>query len=274
MDLKDNTVQKQLAILVCFTALTIPASSFADDTQIAEQLLESAIACPVPPATIHEMDTPLTVLTRSTFKGNGTSFRVTKNSRTLFYDDAILRFAGDPDARRNGRGQPRETSGQTIDQANYGDLQPPEIAEDPEGRYLTMYCRSKQQCVQSETSRDFGAPDERESQVTLDHVYFRFCDEATLQNAKAAFDALIATAKPVASQLATRTVKTTISGGYINLRAGPGLDQDVIIQIPSGETIAVDEARCKPGSDGRTTFPFCPTTWNGKSGWTSSSGFN
>jgi hypothetical protein len=267
-------VQKLLTTIVCFATLAVPATSFADDTQIAEQLLESAVACPVPPATIYEMDTPLTHLTRSTFKGNGISFRVTKNSRTLFSNDAVLRFAGDPAARRDGRGKPRETNGQSTEQANYGDLQPPEIKEDPEGRYLTLYCRSQQECVHSEGSRDFGPPDERQSQLTLDHVFFRFCDEATLQNAKAAFDVLIATAKPVAKQLATRTVKETVSGGYINLRAGPGLDQDVIVQIPAGETIAVDETSCKPGSDGRTTFPFCPTTWNGKSGWASSSGFN
>ncbi|MGY3447157.1 SH3 domain-containing protein [Bradyrhizobium sp. USDA 4473] len=259
---------------VCPDFIRYPATSFADDTQIAEQLLESAIACPVPPVTVHEMDTPLTVLTRSTFKGNGISFRAIKNSRTLFNNDAVLRFAGDPAARRDARGKPRETNSQTIDQANYGDLLPPETKEDPEGRYLTMDCRSKQECVHSEVSRDFGAPDDRHSELTLDHVYFRFCDEATLQNAKAAFDALIATAEPIMKQLATRTVKPTVAGGFINLREGPGLDRDVIIQIPAGETIAVDEEGCKPGSDGRTTYPFCPITWNGRHGWASSSGFN
>lgn len=272
-------MRKLTATILGFLALCIlPVTSFADDqVSVAEQLLESAFACPVAPVTFYEMDSPLTLLPRATFSRNGAGFHVTTDTRILFNDDSVLSFAGDPTAGRVGEGKPRETHSRRIDNANYSDLKQPEVREDNEGRYLAIACRSEQKCIRSEGSRDYGSQEDRRSVRMSDYAIFRFCDESALQNAKAAFDVLIAmpaAARPTQPQLAIRKVRSTVVGGYINLREGPGLDWTVIAQIPTGETISVDEAGCKPGSDGKTTFPFCPVAWNGRNGWASSSGFN
>ena len=267
-------MRKLRAAILSFSALFIlPVTSFADDqVQLAEQLLESAFACPVPPVTFHEMDTPLTSLPRSSFLRNGAGFRVTTDTRVLFKDDSVLSFAGDPTAGRVGQGKPRETHHRKTDDANYSDIEQPEAGEDNEGRYLVIACRLKQKCIRSESSQDYGSEEDRHGVETSDHAIFRFCDETTLQNAKAAFETLIARSVPVRSST-TRRVKSTASGGYINLRDGPGLDRDVLTQIPAGESIVVDESKCMPGSDGRTRFPFCPVTWRDQKGWASASGF-
>jgi hypothetical protein len=264
-------MRKLTAIILSFSALGIlPVASFAEDqVQVAEQLLESAFACPVPPATFYEMDTPLTSIPRATFSRNSTGFRVTVDERLLFKNDAILRFAGDETAARNGK--PREAHRQTTVSANYADLAGTEIVKENVGRLLRIKCGSESKCIHIQGTADYGS--ERGYQNSEDGTSFQFCDDATLQNAKAAFDSLIATAAPTQPLGATRTVKSAVSGGYINLREGPGLDRAVLIQIPAGESIVVDESRCRPGSDGKTKLPFCPVTWKGQKGWASASGF-
>jgi hypothetical protein len=245
--------------------------TFADDQviQIAEQLLESVFACPTPMETFNEADQPVQSIGRMSFSGGRTDFVLTERSRML--SDVGAMFDGPSTG-------PSETHMTIVTNANYADLASVEIDDDhPQGWHggpaLRVHCRSKQKCFYTQKFRDTGPQRMRHEDYRGDEAYFSFCDATTRDNAKAAFDALIATASPPPPQLTTRTVKPA-AGGYINLREGPGLDRNVIVQIPAGDTIAVDEAGCKPGSDGRTTFPFCPVTWKGWDGWASSSGFN
>ncbi|MGY3582393.1 hypothetical protein ACVIGB_000683 [Bradyrhizobium sp. USDA 4341] len=263
-------------LFVAILAFSAPGSATAladDQTQVAEQLLASAFACPAPPTSYWEAGQEVKDIERSSFSGSTTGFVVTSHVRGLF--DAQFMY----EDRQEVPG-PRESHQSSTTTANFADLSSSEIVADGTlpyrrtGKYLRLHCKSDRKCIRGRISRDIGPQDMRESSYVSDASLFLFCDDASRENAKAAFDALIATAKPVTPQLTSRTVKSAASGGYINLRQGPGLDRDVIVQIPAGETIAVDEAGCKPGSDGKTTYPFCPVTWNGKNGWASSSGFN
>jgi len=267
------------AIILSFSALCIlPEASFAEDqVQVAEQLLESAFACPVPPVSFYEMDSPVTSMPRASISWNSTGFSVVVDEKILFKDDRVLAEAGDKSATPlgNERGEPVERHSQAIVTANYGNLAGTEIKKENEGTPLVINCRSRSQCIRIRSNRDYGADDQRSYSHTQDEYSFRFCDAEALQNAKAAFDALIASAPPTPAQPlgVTRTVRSVVSGGYINLREGPGLDRDVVVQIPAGESIVVDESMCRPGSDGKTKFPFCPVTWKGQKGWASASGF-
>jgi hypothetical protein len=70
-----------------------------------------------------------------------------------------------------------------------------------------------------------------------------------------------------------RRIKNTSSGGFANLRAGPGQNYDVLMQIPGGERVAVAEWECVLSKDRISTYPFCPVVWNGWKGYVSASGF-
>jgi hypothetical protein len=66
-------------------------------------------------------------------------------------------------------------------------------------------------------------------------------------------------------------IKLDVSGGYVNLRAGPGQNQRVIDRIPAGETVFVTPEKCQSPTDGVSRFPFCPVSWKGRNGWVSGS---
>jgi Bacterial SH3 domain len=270
------SVRKLAAAILSFSTFGIlPAISFADDqVRAAEQLLESAFACPVPPVSVNEMDSPITSMPRASFSGNSSGFRVVVDKRILFKDDRVLTEAGDRSATPigNEKGKPVERHSQAVVRANYGDLAGTEVTKQNKGALLVIKCRSGNECLRIQSSSDYGADDQRNSSHTQNEDAFQFCDEETLQNAKAAFDTLIASAPPTPPQQGTsRRVKSSLS--YMNLRTSPGLDSIILTQIPAGESIAVDESRCVPGNDGKTRFPFCPVTWNGREGWASASGF-
>jgi Bacterial SH3 domain len=244
-----------------------------DQVQVAGQLLESAFACPVPPVSYYEMDSPITSMPRASLSWNSTGFRAVEDERILFKDDRVLAEAGDKSATPvgNEKGKPVERHRHAIVSADYRDLAGTEMRIENEGALLVIKCRSGNQCIHVQGSSDYGA--ERNHDFVQNDYPFKFCDKGTLQNAKAAFDALISSAPPAPpQQTTTRHVKSSV-GGYINLRTSPGLNSIILTQIPAGESINVDEAGCVQGNDGRTKFPFCPVTWNGQKGWASASGF-
>lgn len=264
-------MRKLTTIILGFSALGIlPAASFAEDqAQVAEKLLEAAFACPAPPSTQNEADQPVTAISRSTFSGNGVGFRVTSDVRIL----------ADIGGAYNGQSTgPDEMHRHSVYSADYRDLARAEIVKSYEGgrrfEQLHIECRSGRECFHQQSSQDAGPPIMRQSNDSATEGHFEFCDEETIQNAKAAFDVLIASAPPAPPHLGiARRVKSSVSGGYINLRTSPGLNSIILAQIPAGESISVDESSCRPGNDGKTRFPFCPVKWHGQKGWASASGF-
>jgi hypothetical protein len=76
-----------------------------------------------------------------------------------------------------------------------------------------------------------------------------------------------------AAQSSTRKIKGAVSGGYVNLRDGPGQDRQVVFQIPAGQSVQVSGMECVLSNDGVSTFPYCPVVWNDMRGWVSASGF-
>lgn len=246
------------------------APSFAeDDVAMAEKLLQGAFACPAPPSTEYECDTPITSTSRSSFSGDRTAFRVATDIRLISSN-----FCDVPPDEAG-----RELHRHIIMSGNYRDISRSEIEsyQVPMGDHmrvqkkLTLYCRSGRNCIEDQMQQDFG--EDRTEDKQYDKDSFEFCDEEELQNAKVAFDTLIAAAPKAQSQETMRRVKSSVSGGYINLREGPGLDQRVVVEIPAGESILVDESDCRPGSDDRTKYPFCRVIWKGHMGWASASGY-
>lgn len=256
-----------LSIIALVCAVT---PSFAeDDAAMAEKLLQGAFACPAPPSTEYMCDAPITSISRSSFSGDRIAFRVATDIKIISgnFCDVPPDEAG------------RELHRHIISSGNYGDIIRSEIEsyQVPMGDHirvqkkLTLYCRSGRNCMRDQTQQNYG--EDRTEDKQYDKDSFEFCNEEELQNAKAAFDVLIAAAPKTQPQETTRRVKSLVSGGYINLREGPGLDQSVVAEIPAGESIIVDESDCRPGSDGRTRYPFCRVTWKGHVGWASASGF-
>jgi hypothetical protein len=70
----------------------------------------------------------------------------------------------------------------------------------------------------------------------------------------------------------TKSVKRSVSLGYLNLRAGPGLEDKIVAHIPAGTTGLVMKGTCVAPADGASTYPFCLVEWNGLRGWVSSNG--
>jgi hypothetical protein len=68
-------MRKLAAVALSFSTVGIfQASSFADDqVQLAEQLLESAFACPTPAESFNEADQPIKGITRARFSGGMTA---------------------------------------------------------------------------------------------------------------------------------------------------------------------------------------------------------
>lgn len=256
-----------LSIIALVCAVT---PSFAeDDVAMAEKLLQGAFACPAPPSIEYMCDAPITSISRSSFSGDRTAFQVATDIKIISGN-----FCDIPPDERG-----RELHRHVIGSGNYGDIARSAIEsyQVPMGdhtrvqKMLTLYCRPGRKCIRDQVQQDYG--EDRTEDRQNDKDSFEFCNEEELQNAKAAFDALVAAAPKTQPQEATRRVKSLGSGGYINLREGPGLDQSVVAKIPAGESIIVDESDCRPGSDGRTKYPFCRVTWKGYVGWVSASGF-
>lgn len=257
------------ALSIIALACAVTPSFSEDNVAMAEKLLQGAFACPAPPSIEYECDTPVTSISRSSFSGDRTAFRVATEIKIISSN-----FCDVPPDEAG-----RELHRHIIMSGNYGDISRSAIEsyQVPMGDHmrvqkkLTLYCRSGQNCIGNQMQEDFG--EDRTEDKQYDKDSFEFCNEEELQNAKVAFDTLIAAAPKTQPQETTRRVKSLVSGGYINLREGPGLDQRVVVEIPAGESIVVDESDCKPGSDGRTKYPFCRVTWEGHVGWASASGY-
>lgn len=81
-------------------------------------------------------------------------------------------------------------------------------------------------------------------------------------------------AAPAGEAFDTVRIKSSVSGGYMNVRSGPGLGHGVVGTIPAGATgVRVDRSSCRAGDDGRTSKPWCRVEWSGIGGWLSSGGF-
>ena len=70
-----------------------------------------------------------------------------------------------------------------------------------------------------------------------------------------------------------RRTKKLPTGGFINLRTGPGQNFEILQQIRGGESITIAGWACVLPRDNISTYPFCPAAWNGLEGFVSASGF-
>ena len=77
--------------------------------------------------------------------------------------------------------------------------------------------------------------------------------------------------QPSTSASYTRSIKSDVSGGYLNMRTGPGTNYSVITTIPAGST-GVSLGECRDPEDGKSKLQFCRAGWNGYNGWVSISG--
>lgn len=66
-------------------------------------------------------------------------------------------------------------------------------------------------------------------------------------------------------------VKSEVSDGKLNLRDGPGMRHDIIVEMPVGALLR-QIGDCTGSDDGVTRDPWCNVDWNGTKGWASSSG--
>jgi hypothetical protein len=66
-------------------------------------------------------------------------------------------------------------------------------------------------------------------------------------------------------------VSSSVSGGVLNLRDGPGIRHSLISAIPVGSLLSPAGA-CIKGDDGITRYKWCYVKWNGTTGWVSASG--
>lgn len=165
--------------LAALSILSAPALA-EDQVKVAEQLLETAFACPVlSSGTTYGVKQ--TTRTNTTFSGTGAGFTVSEDSRILFSDGFDFGWDHSPmEAHRRG----------TVG-AKYRDLLRAEIQKETEGTFLTVFCRDGKTCVDVQVKRDFGPMEDRNDSEPEPQMSFQFCDDATLQNAKAAFDVLI-----------------------------------------------------------------------------------
>lgn len=66
-------------------------------------------------------------------------------------------------------------------------------------------------------------------------------------------------------------IKGDVSGGYMNIRSGPGTMHGVLFTIPAGARgVRVDG--CRPADPGGGKFDWCRIVWQGQSGWVSGNG--
>ena len=74
-----------------------------------------------------------------------------------------------------------------------------------------------------------------------------------------------------ASPQALWRIKRDASGGYMNVRSGPGTMHGVLFTVPAGAT-GVQVDGCRPADSGGGKFDWCRIVWQGRSGWVSSTG--
>lgn len=77
-------------------------------------------------------------------------------------------------------------------------------------------------------------------------------------------------AAPVPASAGWR-VKPDVSGGFANVRTGPGTTHSVAFSLPAGAT-GLQVERCQPPDAGGGRFDWCLIVWQGRSGWVSSTG--
>jgi len=63
-------------------------------------------------------------------------------------------------------------------------------------------------------------------------------------------------------------VPAEVSGGYANVRSGPGTMHGVLFTIPAGAA-GLQLERCRPPDPGGGRFDWCLVVWQGRSGWLS-----
>lgn len=66
-------------------------------------------------------------------------------------------------------------------------------------------------------------------------------------------------------------IKGNVSGGYMNVRSGPGTMHGVLFTVPAGAR-GVQVDGCQPADPGGGTYDWCRIVWQGQSGWVSSNG--
>jgi len=69
------------------------------------------------------------------------------------------------------------------------------------------------------------------------------------------------------------TVRQDLPDGYLNLRSGPGVNHDVLAQVPAGATLEIGQC-VLPDDNGQTTSGWCEARWNGTAGFVSDSGLS
>lgn len=78
---------------------------------------------------------------------------------------------------------------------------------------------------------------------------------------------------PAPPVLTAFRVKSTVSQGIHNMRAGPGTGHALVASIPAGAGgVRVDLASCREADDGRSSNDWCRASWQGRSGWISMGG--
>ena len=65
------------------------------------------------------------------------------------------------------------------------------------------------------------------------------------------------------------SVRQDVSGGKLNLRAGPGIGHRLVAGIPAGSG-GVHLGNCQSPDDSTSKSPWCQAAWNGNTGWVSS----
>jgi len=65
-------------------------------------------------------------------------------------------------------------------------------------------------------------------------------------------------------------IASNVSLGVLRMRNGPGVDLDIVAEIPANSTgVRVAEHSCRLPDDGRSRYQWCRATWQGFTGWVS-----
>jgi uncharacterized protein YraI len=65
-------------------------------------------------------------------------------------------------------------------------------------------------------------------------------------------------------------VASNVSLGVLRMRSGPGVNYDIVVEMPANSTgVRVAEHSCRLPDDGRSKYRWCRVTWQGFTGWAS-----